>query len=219
MLDQCQYFTSEQSHQYLCQRIEKRIYPRQYRVKYRLLSYLHDKIEIKPMPFEIMSITNMTNASKDYAQSDNIQDNLKLLDVQEKTQVPHIELWDKARQCCNLLECSKENIQDVGGLSQLFGHILDILQQTKQKNLYFITPYNMDIENKHRKFIYNSEALTNLIKRIKSGRLQEQTKSLFRSNIQHQSIGKQIQKTELNEQLSVQALNLLKQLKKKQLNK
>ncbi|CAK83997.1 unnamed protein product (macronuclear) [Paramecium tetraurelia] len=209
MLDQCQYFTQEQSHQFLGQRIEKRMYPRQYRAKNRLLSQLLGKIEIKPMPFEIMSITNMSNASKDCAESDNIQDNLKLFDDQEKTEVPHTELQEKARQCCNLLECSKEDIQDVGELSQLFGQIIEILQQSKQKNLYFITPYNFEVENKQRRLMYNSEALTNLIKRLKAGRLQTQTKSLFRSRIQTQSIGKQIQKTELNEQLSVQALNLL----------
>lgn len=104
------------------------MYPRQYRAKNRLLSQLLGKIEIKPMPFEIMSITNMSNTSKDYAQSDNTQDNLKLLDDQEKTEVPHTELWEKARQCCNLLECSKEDIQDVGGLSELFTQILQILQ-------------------------------------------------------------------------------------------
>ncbi|CAD8121119.1 unnamed protein product [Paramecium sonneborni] len=220
MLDQqCQYFTSEQSHQYLCQRRENRLYPKQYRAKNRLLNQLLDRIEIKPMPFQIMSISNMGDVSKGYTESDIIQENIKVLIDQEHIQFPHNELLEKAKHCCNLLECSKEEIQDVEGLSLLFSQILQILQQSKQKNLYFINSHNLQDENKQRKLIYNPEALNNLIKKLRSGKIQSQTKSLFRSRIQTQSIGKQIQKTELNEQLSVQALNLLKQLKKKQLNK
>ncbi|CAD8111534.1 unnamed protein product [Paramecium primaurelia] len=221
MLDQCQYFTSDYSYQFLCHRIEKRIYPAHYKVKNRLINSFLGKIQIKPMPFEIVSITNMTNVSKHIAESEIIYENAKTIDDQEKTQVPPNELWEKAKQCCNLLENSKVEAQDLIRVSHLYDQILDILQPPKPRNVYFISPHNSDTEIKQKKLVYNPEALNNLIKRLRSGRVQSQTRSLFRSTqrMQTSSIGKQIQKTELNEQLSAQALNFLKQLKKKQLNK
>ncbi|CAD8109989.1 unnamed protein product [Paramecium primaurelia] len=173
------------------------------------------------MPFEIVSITNMTNVSKHIAESEIIYENAKTIDDQEKTQVPPNELWEKAKQCCTLLENSKFDTQDLIRVSHLYDQILDILQPPKPRHVYFISPHNSDTEMKQKKLVYNPEALNNLIKRLRSGRVQSQTRSLFRSTqrMQTSSIGKQIQKTELNEQLSTQALNFLKQLKKKQLNK
>lgn len=59
----------------------------------------------------------MTSASKHIAESEIIYENAKTVDDQEKTQVPPNELWEKAKQCCYLLESQKIECQDLGRVS------------------------------------------------------------------------------------------------------
>ncbi|CAD8130222.1 unnamed protein product [Paramecium sonneborni] len=82
----------------------------------------------------------------------------------KKRQVSPNELWEKAKQCCNLLENSKVDSQNLIHVSHLNDQILDISQPPKPRNVYFISPHNSDTEIKQKKLISIQKPLTILSK-------------------------------------------------------